>query len=575
VSTTSLRANGRLAEGTLEPVDRTRLEVLRHYLLGAGEEIWHTLRRAAYSINIKERGDCSSAIFDAAGETLAIPPTGIPIHQGSLGGLVAELLRRYDPGEIGPGDMFVTNDAYTGGTHANDYCLVAPVHSLAGELVAFVANVGHHSDVGGRVGCSIAADAASVFEEGVLVPPVRLVREGLLVDEVLEIIAHNSRERTERTGDLHAQISANRVGVRRVSELVEDLGARSFRRYADALLEYGCVRMRSVLEALPDGEWEAVDAIDGDGVEAIPIPLRLIVRKRGGTLVLDWSELPGQVRGGRNVLYTTLAATCFCVLRGLLDPDMPLNGGFHRTVELVAPPGSLVNPQHPAAVGDRATTAQVLADLVANCASQMSGQRQLAASGSFQGWAFEGRRSDGRPYTIYESVAGGMGASDAADGIDAVRSWPLGSMNAPIEAYEQEAPAVFRRYSLLPDSGGPGRFQGGLGLRRDVEIRGYEVRMTTYTMRRLVPPPGLAEGRPGSPCAFVLNPGSSDETRLPPVITGLPIAYGAVVSSRTPGGGGFGPPAEREPAHVRRDLAEGRISAEFADEHYGDRVSGG
>jgi N-methylhydantoinase B len=569
VSAPSPEAAARGVRDRLDTVDRTRLEVLRHYLIGASEEIWHTLRRTAYSINIKERGDCSSAIFDAAGETLAIPPNGIPIHQGSLGGLVAELLARHEPGEIRPGEMFVTNDAYTGGTHANDYCVVAPVHAPDGQLVAFVANVGHHSDVGGRVGCSIAADAESVFEEGVLVPPVRLVRDGRLIDEVLAIIAHNSRERAERTGDMHAQISANRVGIRRVSELIEEMGVEAFRRYAGAVLEYGRLRMQAVLEALPDGEWEAVDAIDGDGVEATPIRLRLIVRKHGGTLVLDWSDVPEQVRGGRNVPYTTLAATCYCVLRGLLDPDMSLNSGFHRTVQLVAPAGSLVNPRHPAAVGDRATTAQVLADMVANCVSQMSGERRLAASGSFQGWAFEGRRPDGRPYTIYESVAGGLGATDAADGIDAVRSWPVGSMNAPIEAYEHDAPAVFRRYSLRPDSGGAGRFQGGLGLRRDVEVRGHDVRMTTYTMRQLVPPPGLEGGGPGAACAFVLNPETPGERRLPIVITSLPLAEGDVVSCRTPGGGGYGPPSARDPALIRRDLAEGRISAEFARDHYG------
>jgi N-methylhydantoinase B len=318
-----------------------------------------------------------------------------------------------------------------------------------------------------------------------------------------------------------------------------------------------------------DGEWEAVDWIDSDGVGSEPIELHLRMQKRSGELVLDWTDIPDQIQGGRNVPYTTLRATCFCVVRGLLEPSIALNSGFHRAVRCETREGSLVNPRHPAAVGDRAPVAQVLADMVASCVSQLLPERALAATGCFQAWAFEGHDPRyGRAYAAYESIAGGLGATAHADGIDAVRGWPLGSMNAPIEAFEQDLPVVFREYSLEADSGGPGRCQGGLGMRRDVEIRGHDVRMTTYTMRQVIPPPGLLGGGPGRVGRFVINPGTAEERELPSVVTSWPLAHGDIVSCRTPGGGGLGPPEERDSARIERDLAAGRISPEFVDSHY-------
>jgi N-methylhydantoinase B len=558
-----------LADG----LDLATLEVFRHYMIGTAEESWQTLKRVAYSMNIKERGDCSSAVFDGHGNMLAIPLNGVPLHQGSLEALVNEVLRRYDVEELHPGDMFVTNDPYTGGTHLPDYCVVAPVFSSAGRLLAFIANLGHHSDVGGRVGCSISADAESIFEEGVLVPPVRVCRRGEIVEDVLDIIIHNSRMRHERGGDIRAQISANLVGARRLRELMDDWGDREFELYSEALLDHGEKRMRGILSTLPEGKWTAVDQLDNDGRGGPPQELRLTMRKTGSELVLDWSAVPDQLRSGRNVPYTTLRATCFCVVRGLLEPSIALNSGFNRAVACIAREGSLVNPTHPAPVGDRAPVAQVLADMVASCISQMLPERGLAATGCFQAWAFEGHDPRiGRDYAAYESIAGGLGATSASDGIDAVRGWPLGSMNAPIEAFEQDLPVIFREYSLLQDSGGAGKNQGGLGMRRDVEIRGHDVRMTTYTMRQVVPPPGVFGGKPGSLGTFVINPGADGEgERLPAVVTNWPLQYGDVVSCRTPGGGGFGMPEERSREQIEHDLSAGRISAAFAQSEYGNR----
>jgi N-methylhydantoinase B len=259
-------------------------------------------------------------------------------------------------------------------------------------------------------------------------------------------------------------------------------------------------------------------------------------------------------------------------LRGLLEPTMQLNGGFYRAVRYLVNEASFVNPRHPAPVGDRATSAQVLADLVASCISQMDPSRGLAATGCFQAWAFEGFDPRTRKsFAIYESIAGGLGATASADGIDAVRGWPLGSMNAPLEAFEQDVPVIFREYALLPDSGGAGKFQGGLGMRRDIEITGDNLLMTTYTMRQVVPAPGLFGGEAGSPASFVVNPGTPDEKRVPAVVRNYPLQRGDIVSCRTPGGGGYGSPEERDPALVARDLALERITPAFAERFYSHR----
>jgi N-methylhydantoinase B len=551
-------------------VDLTRLEVFRNYLAGAAEEDWQAFRRSAYSLNIKERGDCSAAVFTWDGQMIALPKASVPLHQGSMEGLVEEILRRFPAETIEPGDMFITNDPYAGGsTHSMDYCVAAPFFSAGGELLAFVANVGHHADVGGRVAGSWAVDNQSIFEEGVLIPPVRICRQGAIQQDVLEIIRRNSRMPFDRAGDVRAHVAGNLVGLRRLREVVERLGASDFRAYAAALIDYSERRMRALLRDLPDGEWTAEDSFDGDGVGSEPLRLCLRMKKRGDELVLDWSDVPPQMKSGRNIPYLALTATCFSVLRSLLDPGLHMNAGINRVVKYVAVPGTCLHPLFPAAVSDRATPCQVLADMTADCVGQMMPDRAIAAMGAFQGWGFEGiDPRTGQSYANYETIAGGLGATTFSDGIDAVRGWPAGSMNPPIEAFEQDVPVVVRRYELLQDSGGPGTFRGGLAIRRDLEIRGEETQVTSYAMRQVVPPPGVAGGRPGQLARFVLNPETPEERVLPVAFTRLPLRYGDVISCETPGGGGYGDPRWRDIERVRRDLEEGRISPEQAREAY-------
>lgn len=551
------------ADGETEPasVDPIRLEVLRHNLAGVAEEIWATVKRAAYSLTIKERGDCSSAIFNQHGEMLALPLSAVPLHQGSLEGIVREILKLHAPESMKRGDMFLTNDPYHGGTHTPDLCLAAPVFDASGKLAGFVANLGHHADVGGRVACSVAADNESIFEEGLLIPPIRLCRAGRIVEEVIDIICRNSRTPSQRNGDVRAQIMANQVGIRRMEHILLGLSASEWRAYTTALLASSERRIRDLLRSLPNGSWSAEDYLDGDGAGGPPLRMKLVLSKQGDALVFDWTDTPPQFRSGRNVPLNSLTSTCFAVLRGLLDPGLTVDGGVQRAVTFVAPPGRFINPQHPSAVGDRATPCQVLADMVAACIGQMVPERAMAGNGCFQAWAFEGiDPKTGELFANYESVAGGLGATKFSDGMDAVRGWPLGSMNPPVEALEQDIPVIVRRYELAADSGGAGEFRGGLGMRRDIQILGLDVRLSSYAMRQVVPPSGTQGGRAGSKGRFILNPGTADEKQLPVVISNMPIPTGAILRCETPGGGGLGFASKRDPQRLERDLKEGRFT---------------
>jgi N-methylhydantoinase B len=543
-------------------IDPMRLEVFRNYLAGVTEEIWLTLKRSAYSLNIKERGDCSAALFDANGEMTAIPNAGVPLHQASMEGLVEAVLRRYPVESIRPGDIVITNDPDAGGaTHTPDYCCVAPAFCPDGRIVAYLANVGHHADVGGRVACTQAVDNQSIFEEGVLIPPVRLCAAGEMIDEIYDIVCHNSREPEDRRGDIRAHVASLTGGLRRMDEIVREWGGDAVLAYSDALLAYSERRTRALLSALPDGEWTAEDYFDGDGVGSGPLKVRLVLAKQADSLTLDWRDVPDMMKSSRNIPLKAVRATCFAVIRSLVDPGMHLNAGVSRVIRFITRRGSAFEPVHPAAVAERATPCQVVADVTANCIGQMMPGAAIAAMGAFQGWAFSGLDPrSGRNFANYETIAGGLGATTFSDGMDAVRGWPAGSMNPPIEALEQDMPVIVRRYELLNDSGGTGKFRGGLGMRRALEIRGHDIRVTSYTMRQVVPPPGVANGGPGRLARFVLNPGTPDAKTLPVAFTNYPVSYGDCLSCETPGGGGLGDPADRPTQLMARDVHEGRIS---------------
>jgi N-methylhydantoinase B len=545
------------------PVDIIGMEVIFNQIAGTCDEMLLTLRRASYSPNIKQRGDCSTAILNPAGDVIAqalVPPG----HLGSMLGAVHEIMRRHPLETLQPGDMFIANDPYTGGgQHLPDMNVVAPFF-WEGKCAAWVANCAHHADVGGMVPGSEAMVCSTIYQEGLRLPPVRLVKAGELLEDVINIVLLNSRTPDERRGDLMAQIAANNVGVRRLRDVYEKQGVARVKRSMDAYLDYTERRFRKVMSVIPDGQYSARDYLDstGDG-PAVPIVLTLTKSSRG--LLFDFEGSAPEVATACNAPMNALLATIYALVKNLLDPELPGNAGYFRAIEVKAPEGTVINPRPGAAVGSRVFACAVVGDVIAQAFSKAIPEKALAGSGPHSHVSFSGRDSDGRVWVDYETIAGAYGARSYADGMDAVRIHMSGALNLPIEALEHVYPFVMEEYRLRDESGGHGKFRGGLGV-----VRTYRT-LTDMTaslngQRQQAGAMGMAGGEDGEPGEFVLNPGTTTERRLP---SGeYVLETGNTLSIRTPSGGGFGQPSHRDRAKVIVDVLDGRVSAETANRVY-------
>jgi N-methylhydantoinase B len=543
-------------------LDPVTTEVIGSALLSVTDEMSTALVRTAYSPNIKERVDCSTALFDAEGRVLA-QSQRLPLHMGSMLGSVRRVLERFPEGRLAEGDMILANDPYHGGgSHLPDFNLVAPVF-FGGELVAFAANCAHHSDVGGMVPGSESADCREIFQEGLRIPPVRLVSAGELREDILEIVKLNSRVPQDRVGDLHAQIAANRVAQRRVVELCERYGGATLREHTDALLAATNRRIRARFAELDPGEYRHVEFLDPLTEHGEPLAFRVRLRVGPDALTFDFTGTDPQVAAARNVPLDAVAATAFCVVKTLLDPGIATNDGFYRAIRLIAPEGCLANPVSPAPVGARALTCGVLADAVVGALSLAAPARAVAGSAPHQLAIFAGTDSRTGDYFVnYETVAGAMGAREAGDGWDAVRIYASGAANLPVEPLEQAFPLRVERYELRPDSGGDGRARGGLGIRRDYRVLAEEAEIALTGERHHCAARGLHGGQDGALGEFVLNPGGAGERKLPSIVRGLALAKGDLLRVDTPGGAGFGSPVHRDPDRRRSDLAQGKVTGE-------------
>ncbi|MCC6532823.1 MAG: hydantoinase B/oxoprolinase family protein [Burkholderiales bacterium] len=546
-------------------VDPIRAEVVARHLLASAEEMAATLMRTAFSPNIKERADCSTAIFDAAGQVVALAQR-VPIHLGSMVGAVDEIRARFKPEEIRPGDMFAANDPYNGGgSHLPDINVIAPVFA-AGRIVAFVANIAHHADVGGMVPGSEAAVCKTIFQEGLRIPPVKIMHAGEVNRDLVEMILLNSRTPLERNGDLRAQFAANVVGIRALTGLMQRYGVEQTEATIGAYLDFTERRFRAAIERLPRGSYAAEDFLDGDR-EGERARIRLALTVREGQLELDFEGSGRQLDSARNIPYRALLATVYTVAKSLLDPDVPANAGYYRTIAIRAPAGSVVGPRPPAAVGARSISCGVLGDVVAAALSQAMPDKALARSGPHHLLVLSGTDPRSGEYFVnYETVAGGMGARPYRDGVDAVRVHASGASNLPVEALEHAYPFRIERYALCDDSGGDGRYRGGMGVVRDYRILADDVTVSLSSERQHVAADGLAGARAGAPGRFIFNPGAAGERVLPAAAADVALPRDSVLRIATPGGGGFGPPAERDPAARERDRREGRVSHDTSQE---------
>ncbi|MFH1602845.1 MAG: hydantoinase B/oxoprolinase family protein [Pseudomonadota bacterium] len=548
-------------------IDPIKSEVIARFLLATAEEMGATLMRTAFSPNIKERADCSTAIFDMAGEVIALAQR-VPIHLGSMVGAVDEILKRFPIEDILPGDMFVANDPYNGGgTHLPDINVIAPV--FAGKrMVAFVANIAHHADVGGMVPGSESAVCKSIYQEGIRIPPVRIMRACRVNRDVFDIILLNSRTPDERMGDLNAQFAANTVGARSVLQLFDRYGVKETQAAIAGYLDFTEKRFRAAIDRLPRGRYVAEDFLDGNTeVETCAIKLALTIGK--DRMDFDFTGSGKQLEGARNIPYRALLATVYTVAKAMLDPEVPANAGYYRTLHIHAPPGCVVGPVPPAAIGCRSISASVLGDVIAHALSQAMPDKALAGSGPHHLLVLSGTNPrTGVFFVDYETVAGGMGARANRDGMDGVRVHASGSSNLPIEALEHAYPFRIERYALWDESSGSGQYRGGAGVVRDYRVLGDDIVVSLSSERQHVPSPGTAGGGTGACGAFVLNPDTPQEQKLPSAAADVPLPRDSVLRICTPAGAGYGEAKHRTIAAVEQDVIERRISPDYALKTY-------
>jgi len=543
--------------------DPITVEVIGNALLSVAETMGITLVRSAFSPNIKERRDCSAALFSTQGEMIA-QAEHIPLHLGSMMGVVQEVCRRY-PDQIREGDVFIANDPYVaGGTHLPDVTVVTPVF-YRGKLVAYVANIAHHYDIGGATPGGIAGSAENIYSEGLRLPAVRLKREGDWCSSVLEIFLLNCRHPEDRLLDLKGQVATNTVGAFRLIEILKRYGHEKVLAASEALLDYAERRLRTAVRSLPDGEYSFTTYLDDDGVDARDIPIRVTLRVHGDQLELDFSGSAPQVHGAINVPRSALLATVYYAVKAALDPGLPANGGFHRGVSVHAPPSTIVNPEPPAAVGARTDTCQAIAGAILGAFAEAIPGR-IPAGSNDASTAFVLAGDD---FIYVEAVGGGGGARPHKDGLDGIQVHITNTSNLPVESLEIHYPLRVERYEFISDSGGAGRFRGGLGLRRDIRVLAEGVHLSAHGDRHRHAPWGLAGGHAGRPGAYIINPGGPHERRLPSKCAAASLKRGDLLRIETPGGGGYGDPHKRDRQAVTADLSSGKISLTEARRSYG------
>ncbi len=517
-------------------MDAVTLEVTRNALIGVAEEAGVALRRTAYSPNIKERVDCSAALFDPDGEMVA-QAEHIPVHLGSMPASVAAALDRFP--HLEAGDQVLLSDPFAGGTHLPDWTLVAPVSRL-GRRLGYVANRAHHADVGGMAPGSMPGGATEIFQEGLRIPPVRLWRSGREDPEVVALLLANSRTPHERLGDLRAQAGANELGARRLIELADRLGEGLLREAMERTKDHAERSMRAAIARIPDGRYTFQDYLDSDGVTETDVLIRAEVTVAGDRVAIDFQGSAPQQRGNVNAPMAVTLSCCYFVLRAVTDPEIPANAGSHRPIEVRAPAGSVVNASPPAAVsaGNVETSQRIVDVLLGALAEALPDRIPAASQGTMNNTTIGGSDPSGNPFTYYETVAGGQGARPGRDGMSGVHTHMTNTLNTPVEALELAYPLRVREYRLRDRTGGAGRWRGGDGIRRSIEVLAEQATVSLLTDRRRRGPWGLAGGEPGTPGKNLLL--REGEVHTLPSKCSLEARRGDVIIVETPGGGGFG-----------------------------------
>jgi N-methylhydantoinase B len=540
--------------------DPIELEIFKNVYHSVAEEMGAALRRTAFSPNIKERRDYSCAVFDGGGEVIAMGDH-MPVHLGSMPMSVRAAIARCD---FGRGDVVVLNDPFSGGTHLPDITLIAPFYfsGKSGKPDFYVASRAHHADVGGAYPGSMGL-CREIYQEGLRIPPVRLVHAGQMVRDVLALLLNNVRTPDEREGDLGSQIAACHIGAERLREICVVYGLERVKRAARELLEYSEEMMRAFLRRVPKGKYRAEDFLDSDGISDKPVKIVVEItfhtsagraQQVGGSarrgrgrprhthmVVVDFSGSDPQVEGSINAVEAITYSACFYVFRCLLIEDVPATAGLMRPIRVIAPEGTVVNARPPAAVaGGNVETSQRIVDVLLRALAQAMPERiPAAASGTMNNLTIGGMDpGTGEPFAYYETIAGGMGARPSKPGVSGVHTHMTNSLNTPAEALEYAYPLRVRRYSLRQGSGGRGKYRGGDGIVREIEVLS-DAEVTLLADRRTRGPYGLDGGGEGATgkAAVIRGDGSSQEL---PGKFNVRLRKGERIRIESPGGGGWG-----------------------------------
>ena len=510
------------------------LEVFKNRFSSIAEEMGVALQRTSFSANIKERKDFSCAVFDKNGDLIA-QAAHIPVHLGSMPMSVKYVIENV---KLEEGDMVILNDPFKGGTHLPDITIVAPVF-YEGNLIFYVANRAHHSDVGGISAGSMPI-ATSIFQEGVIIPPLKLVKKGKIDKEILNFIKNNVRTPEEREGDFSAQINANNIGIKRLLEFIEKYGVEEVKKYSSALLDYTEKIMKEFIKTVPDGTYSFTDYMEDDGIKNKDIKINVKIEIESDKAVVDFSDSDFQVEGSINAVKAITTSAVFYVFRSLIDEDIPTNAGCLRPIKIITKEGTVVDANFPAAVSaGNVETSQRIVDVLLGALSEALPDKIPAASqGTMNNITIGGINPDtNKPFTYYETIGGGMGASAKNDGESAVQSHMTNTLNTPIEALEFEYPFLVEKYKIRKNSGGRGLKNGGDGIVRQYKFL-TDVEVTVISERRKIPPYGLFGGTPAQTGKnYVMKSGKKLEKEGK---FSEKLSKGDKLIIETPGGGGFG-----------------------------------
>lgn len=548
-------------------VDPITMQVVRYGLEQIADEMGYTIARTARSTVIKEVLDFSCALADAEGRTIA-QAHHVPMLVGSLDITMKRVLEHYRGGErLEDGDVVISNDPYLGGQHVMDMQVFAPVFE-DGALIGLAGNIAHQVDMGGMAPGGVAGGMTEIFQEGIRFPMIKFHQRGVENPEVIRMIAANVRIPDVTLGDMRSQVSAANVAVRRFKDIYRKHGPATFRSATEALLDYSETRIRQGLREIPDGTYPGEDFVDDDGISDEPLRVAVTIEKAGGTVTVDFEGSSPQARGNVNCPIASTYAAVYYVVIALADPRVPPNAGAFRPVRFRVPDGTVVNPRPPAGVTARTNTTAKIVEAMMRALAQavpdriVSGSHAQSTTCGIVGY----HPRTGKRFSFTDIEVGGAPARPYRDGRDGQDSHLARFMNTPIEAAEMEFPILIERLEFRPDSGGAGRYRGGLGIRRDIRLLA-DVSFARYADRHKFAPWGIAGGKDGAVGEFVLNAGRDDEQRLRS--KGLSeLSSGDVISLRLPGAGGYGDPDRRDLEAVARDVREGKVSLEAARRDY-------